>query len=65
MTAGRRCATLTRCGDGAQAANLLIDKTSSASPVEHAHQQVLLRPELVVRRSSQRRDASAAFVRQA
>ncbi|MFH8485039.1 LacI family DNA-binding transcriptional regulator [Streptomyces longisporoflavus] len=50
LTSVRRPARLM----GAQAANLLIDKTSSASPVEHTHRQVVLRPELVARRSSSR-----------
>ncbi|MEU6841730.1 LacI family DNA-binding transcriptional regulator [Streptomyces sp. NPDC046716] len=48
---------------GTRAANLLIDKTSSASPAVHTHQQVILRPELVVRRSSPRRDMPGALVR--
>ncbi|WP_432104173.1 LacI family DNA-binding transcriptional regulator [Streptomyces sp. bgisy091] len=37
---------------GTRAANLLIEKTSSASSAAHAHQHVVLHPELVVRRSS-------------
>ncbi|MFI0240469.1 LacI family DNA-binding transcriptional regulator [Streptomyces sp. NPDC016845] len=41
---------------GTRAATLLIDKTSSASPADHTHQQLVLRPELVVRRSSARRE---------
>ncbi|WP_338693941.1 LacI family DNA-binding transcriptional regulator [Streptomyces sp. Q6] len=48
LTSVRRPARLM----GTRAANLLIEETSSASTTEHTHQQVTLRPELVVRRSS-------------
>ncbi|MFE6804463.1 LacI family DNA-binding transcriptional regulator [Streptomyces sp. NPDC057681] len=48
LTSVRRPARLM----GATATSLLIAKTSSASSTQHRHQQITLRPELAVRRST-------------